>query len=152
MKEIKRRCWKMDTNKIDKLFDKNFDRRDNFKHIADYIVARHTTGLDEERKIDVSADTALGMALGEAITKNNYLLTGLAIGVFGTVATIGIGLAIRKKMIKRYGVILTHLDDETEGFMFVDAIDEETAKDKAKEIIGERFNDEYSVMSAFEMK
>jgi hypothetical protein len=141
----------METKKFERLFNKNFDKRDRFKHLADYLVEHHTTGLDDERKIDVSADTALGMALGEAMAKNKYLLGGVAIGVIATVAAFNIGFVIKNKVVKRYGVILSHLDDGTEGFMFVDALDVDMAKEKAKEIIGERFNDGYSVMDAFEM-
>ena len=79
----------MRASKLEQMFQENFNRGANFKHIADYIVAHHTKGLDDERKKDVSADTALGMAMGEALTKNKYLSIGIAVGALGT------GLAVK---------------------------------------------------------
>lgn len=105
----------MEVIKFERLFQKNFDKRDNFKHLADYIVAHHTRDLDDERKIDVSADTALGMALGEAITKNKYLLTGMTIGSLGTIGALSLYNKFKKR--KEVRVNVGELVEMTEHLM-----------------------------------
>lgn len=72
-----------------RIYKRNFKNRDNFKGYADWIVENCTQGLDDEAKRHLSADTAVGMAMGEALTKNKYLLIGSALGAVGT------GLAVK---------------------------------------------------------
>ena len=81
----------MKISKFEKLVSIGFKNRENFKHLSDYLVQTRTVGLDEERKMDVSADTALGMAIGMAMGKNRNLVTGMALGALGTgLAALGI--------------------------------------------------------------
>lgn len=71
---------------IDRVIKEGFSKRDKFKKVADYMVHNYTVDLDDEGKTNLSADVALGMSVGEELTKKSYWLSGLIIG-----AGLGIG-------------------------------------------------------------
>jgi hypothetical protein len=79
---------KMNTNTVDRLFKQNHGKAKNFGQVAGYLVANYTEGLDEEYKLKLTANTAVGMAMGAALVKNKYLLIGTAIGAAATGLTV----------------------------------------------------------------
>lgn len=132
----------METRKIQKLFRENFNKRDNFKQISDYLVDNYTVDIDDERKRDVSADTAVGMAMGVAMAKNEFMLKGLAIGALGTGLAVAIGNKIIKSREQTYKVRISHLHGET-AFIFIQAINEDLAIRKAKDTLMDVFGEDY---------
>lgn len=84
---------RMTKGKLEAVYQKNFDNRDGWKHISDYLVERYTTDIDDERKLDVSADIAVGMAMGEALSRNYHTLKGVTIGALG----VGLGVILINK-------------------------------------------------------
>lgn len=74
-----------------------FKKRDGFMDMAERLVQTHTVDKSDEFKIDLSADVALGMAIGEAMTKNRNLLTGVTIGAIGTSLAVGVIYKIKNR-------------------------------------------------------
>lgn len=54
------------------------------------MTEHNVTGISDDSKMGISYLSAVDMAIGEAVTRNKYLLIGGAIGVLGTTLTIGI--------------------------------------------------------------
>jgi hypothetical protein len=75
---------KMRIRKLVTLYKNNFEKRNNFKHLADWLAENATKDLDEERKAIASESMALGMAMGDEMGAGKYLLIGTAIGALGT--------------------------------------------------------------------
>jgi DNA replication protein DnaC len=92
---------KMDVKRIEKLFQESYEKKLEFIKPAIYIVETHTSDLDDNGKNDLAHDTALGMAIGAAMSKNKHLLIGGAIGVGATVLAIGVINKLRKKSKKK---------------------------------------------------
>lgn len=68
-----------------KLYKDNFEKRNNYKHIGDWIAQNCAKDeLDEERRAIMSESMALGLAMGDDMGKSKYLLIGTAIGAVGT--------------------------------------------------------------------
>lgn len=139
----------MYTNKMQNLSEKYVSK---FSKAASELVMDEVTNTDDENKKTIIMFTAIDMARGALLKRNEHILTGIGIGIVGTTLALAIGIAIKRKAIKRYGVVLRHTDDENEGFMFVEALDEEQAKEKAEDLIKEWTTDGYIVIDAFEMK
>lgn len=83
--------------RLDKIISKSFKTRDKFKGVADYMVDAYTNDLTDEAKVNLSADTALGMAIGEELTKDGHFLRGAVIGTIGTGLALGLGYIFTRK-------------------------------------------------------
>jgi hypothetical protein len=73
----------------DKLFTLGENRAKYFKWVADPIVEA-TVVSDDENKKTISYLSAVDMAIGEAVTKNKHIMTGVGIGAIGTILAFGI--------------------------------------------------------------
>lgn len=90
---------KINTTKLARIGVKNIG---NFKSIADDFIefgvnVEGNEPLDDKSREFLSETIALGMSMGEAVVKKPYILTGIAMGVVGTVATSKISKLFRKK-------------------------------------------------------
>lgn len=86
----------MNKEKLNKLYALGEKNAKYFKWIADPIV-RHTTVTDEENMKKVSYLSAVDMAIGAAVKRNEHILTGVGIGVLGTTLAFTIGNIIKNK-------------------------------------------------------
>lgn len=74
-----------------------------FRNIADNFVnfgcEIDGNGLDSDTAKEFMTETfSLGMAMGEAVVKKQYILTGVVVGVAGTVVTSKISKIFKKKL------------------------------------------------------
>lgn len=87
----------METNKLDKLWEHGENNAKYFKWVAEPMIQYTVTGTDDENKKTISYLSAVDMAIGAAVKKNEYLLTGAVIGVLGTALTWKISSVVKKR-------------------------------------------------------
>ena len=73
----------MKEHKASKLFTFGEERAKYFKEVAEAVVEATVISTDENKKT-ISYLSAVDMAIGEAVTKNKHIRTGVVIGVMGT--------------------------------------------------------------------
>ena len=61
-----------------------------FNNIATKLVMDEVTDTDDENKKTIIMFTARDMAIGAILKRNEYVLTGVGIGVLGTLITLKI--------------------------------------------------------------
>lgn len=59
-----------------------------FNKIATEIVMNEVTNTDDENKKTIIMFTARDMAIGSILKRKEYILTGMGIGILGTVLTL----------------------------------------------------------------
>lgn len=85
----------------DKLFAFGEKRAKYFKEVAEAVVEA-TVVSDDENKKTISYLSSVDMAIGEAVTKNKHIATGVIIGTVGTAGVVLISKFVksRKKSYK----------------------------------------------------
>ena len=73
--------------KLQNLDDKYINK---FRDIATKLVMDEVEGTDDENKKTIIMFTARDMAIGAILKKNEYILTGVGIGILGTLVTLKI--------------------------------------------------------------
>lgn len=72
----------------DKLFTLGENRAKYFKWVSEPITEATVTLVDDDERKIISYLSAVDMAIGEEVTKNKHILTGIIIGTVGTVLTV----------------------------------------------------------------
>lgn len=73
--------------KLQNLDDKYINK---FRDMATKIVMDEVDNTDDENKKTIIMFTARDMAIGAILKKNEYILTGVGIGILGTLVTLKI--------------------------------------------------------------
>lgn len=92
----------------DKLFTLCEEKAEKFKWVAEPIVEATVVSDDDNKKV-ISHLSAIDMAIGEEVTKNKHILTGVIIGTVGTGLTV---VLVNKIKNKKEKVELFNEEDE----------------------------------------
>ncbi len=68
-----------------------------FREAAIALVQAEVSDTSDDNKEVIAMFTARDMAVGAKLTKNKYILTGVAIGLAGSVLTLGINTLVEKR-------------------------------------------------------
>lgn len=86
---------------VEELVDNAFESRDKFADISGFVVDNYAEEQDEDSKVKLISDLALGLAMGEEIgIRRTVPILEIAV-VTGTVLGLATGVFIGRKTKKR---------------------------------------------------